>query len=533
MSAYLLQHLLLEAAQRTPEHPAVVDGARSLTYGELERRSARLANALCDLGVKPGQLVPLHTRKSIEAVVAIYGILRCGAGYVPVDFSNPAARLLDIVDQCRARCIITETAALTRLEEQQLAATPLRTAVTVDKTPPAAAQLTVLSFVDIIRSASPQHPAPRATDRDLAYVLFTSGSTGRPKGVMHTHQSALTFVRWSVDTFGINPADRLSNHAPFNFDLSVFDLFAAAQAGATVCLIPETIAAFPQRLAELLETQLISVWYSVPSVLARLAAHGSLEDRALERLRLVLFAGEVFPIKDLRALMLALPGRRYCNLYGPTETNVCTFHEVEEVPDPDDPPLPIGIPCANTQVVVLADDGSAIEAPGREGGLCVRGSSVMAGYLGRAEESEAALVESPFDEPRQDRFYRTGDRVRIDDRGRLCFIGRGDQMVKVGGYRVELGEVEAALSAQPDLLEAVAIPLPDEQLGTRIHAVVVPRHRGLSEEDLRRHCGRLLPRYMIPSAFELRDSLPRTSNDKVDRLRLAMEAAGAAAGARR
>jgi acyl-coenzyme A synthetase/AMP-(fatty) acid ligase len=333
-------------------------------------------------------------------------------------------------------------------------------------------------------------------------------------------------VNWAAETFGFRPDDRLSNHAPFNFDLSILDLFGAAAAGASVTLVPEGLGVFPSRLADLIESERITVWYSVPSVLTLLLTRGKLAARDLGSLRWVLFAGEVFPVKYLRELMNALPHARYANLYGPTETNVVTWYEVPALDPTRTEPIPIGKACANTDCLAIGEDGALVSQPGEEGLLYVRGSTVMHGYFGRPDETEAAFAANPFAVGGEDSLYCTGDWVSVDEDGNYLFLGRRDHMVKSGGYRIELGEIETALFSHALVTDAVAVAVPDEVLGNRIRAFAVAE--GVSEQDLKTHCASMLPRYMVPEGIEFRDVLPRTPTDKIDRPRLVAETLGAA-----
>ena len=509
---------------------AVRYGEVSLTYGELEQRSNRVARALAQEGVRARDRVGLHMKKSPEALVALFAILKAGACAVPVGPGTPPARFRDIADQCAMRAVIGDEDALTRLGAEVFDAPSVECALVTDGAGESLEGMAVrpvaLADAEAVHSGDP--PAVPVIDRDLAYVLFTSGSTGSPKGVMLSHQAVLTFVTWASDEFAIRGEDRLSNHAPLNFDLSTFDIYAAMGAGASVTLIPENLAMFPTRLAELIERAGITVWYSVPSVLTLLVTRGGLDRRDLRDLRVVLFAGEVFPPKYLRSLMLTLPGPRYANLYGPTETNVCTYHEVSGPPEADGPPIPIGRACANTRTVVLDADGVPVTEPGGQGMLYVGGSCLMDGYYGRPAETEAVFTTNPLVEGREERLYCTGDLVSIGADGEYLFLGRRDHMVKVGGFRIELGEIETALYAHAGVRDAAAVALPDEILGNRVGAVVVPADPALDEQELRRHCGALLPKYMVPHEIRFADGLPRTATDKVDRPRLLAEAFGAA-----
>lgn len=514
---YLLSHLVTESADRDTRGLALQDDSSSLDYEGLERRTNQFARALRDAGVRPGDRVGLYLKKSAEAVVALLGILKTGGCVVPITSGMPAPRIRQIVDQCGMRLIVGSRAAATTLQHDALAGSALECVVSVDES--ASGVPTATRWVSSPEATADQSTEPLpipTTDSDLAYVLFTSGSTGQPKGVMLSHRAVLTFVNWATSEFEIRPEDRLSNHASLSFDLSTFDIFGAHKAGASVTVIPEGLSSFPTKLAELVERRGITVWYSVPSVLTMMLSRGGLAGRDLSALRLILFAGEVFPITHLRELMLAVPLPRYINLYGPTETNVCTSYEVPGVPEHDARPLPIGRACANTKTVVLDEDGHPVD-DGAEGLLYVGGSTLMDGYYGLPAETEAAFRANPHAHGRVERLYCTGDWVKLDSRGDYTFLGRRDHMVKIGGHRVELGEIEAALHSCPGVAEAVAVAVPDEMIGSRIRAVVVPTEGDLDAQTVTRHCAGLLPGYMVPHEVELRAFLPRTATDKVDR----------------
>jgi amino acid adenylation domain-containing protein len=355
------------------------------------------------------------------------------------------------------------------------------------------------------------HPA------EPAYILYTSGSTGAPKGVMVSHTAALSFVDWSSKVFRPTSADCFSSHAPLHFDLSVFDLYVALRHGARVVLISESTGKEPPRLAALIAERRVSVWYSVPSVLTLLARYGKLARHEYPGLRLVLFAGEVFPVVHLRALKSLWPAPRYFNLYGPTETNVCTAFEVPPtIPEDRIRPFPIGRACSHLHTIAVDASGRLVPM-GSEGELCVRGPAVMLGYWNRPDETERAFLETAPGE----RWYRTGDVVAENAEGEYEFLGRRDRMVKRRGYRVELGEIEAALHRHPAVREAAVIALPDDVDGLRVKAFLeLSRAPRPSLIELKRFCGETLPGYMIPDVFAFADALPRTSTGKVDYPRL-------------
>lgn len=524
--AYLLHHLLIETAAAYPERIALKCAGETISYGELDRQSSRLARSLVEAGVQGGERVGIYLQKSIATIVSLFGILKAGAAYVPLDPYAPARRLGFMVRDCGIGCVITSTSKLGMARSLVEAGAPLQTLVLTDqfglKAEGIPSPLTGLTWDQVLR-ASPALPreANHSIDTDLAYILYTSGSTGEPKGVMISHLAALTFVRWATACFHINERDRLSNHAPLQFDLSVFDIFAALGSGAELCLVPDGISSFPVRLAEFIHQEEITVWYSVPSALIHLVVHGEMGRLDFRHLRAILFAGEVFPAKHLRELRRLIPHARLYNLYGPTETNVCTYYEIGEIPPDRVEPFPIGRACANTEVFAVGEGGQPI-GPGEEGELFVRGSCLMKGYWGRPERSVEVIVQNPFAKDYEDKVYRTGDLVRLGEDGNYVFVGRKDQMIKSRGYRIELGEIEAALYAHPDVKEAVALAVADEEVGNRIKALVVlAPGSGATATEIKRLCAERLPRYMVPEEVDLLEALPKTATGKIDRQLLA------------
>ena len=531
--AYLLQHLLTDSAARQPDRPAVAAGGRSLTYAELDRLSNQVARALLAQGVAPGDRVGLLAVKSAASVVGIFGALKAGACYVPLDANAPAGRLSAIMRDSGIAVVLADLGRAPGAAALAGGVPQLRSVIvvgphwgqqgggTADAPPPG---LPVVNWDAVLAEPDGTVAAGPAIETDLAYILYTSGSTGIPKGVMISHRNSLTFVAWAAASAGLGEGDRVCSPAPLHFDLSVFDIFATCLAGACMVVLPEGAAIFPVRLAERMEKEQISVWYSVPSVLTMLVTYGNLGKFDLSRLRTVIFAGEVFPVKHLRELMAALPHARYLNWYGPTETNVCTAFEVSgggsSAGPPD--PVPIGKACANTHVFAVADDGRRVSRPGDVGELYVRGPSLMQGYWGQPGKTKEVLVPNPFQAAYHETVYRTGDLVTQDEEGNYVYLGRQDGMVKTRGYRVELGEVEAALYGHPAVHEAVVLPIPDELLGSRLRAVIsADGAGGLTREEVLDHCRRRLPGYMVPDVVEFCEALPRTSTGKIDRAWLA------------
>ncbi|MEU6274021.1 amino acid adenylation domain-containing protein [Streptomyces populi] len=479
-----LASLVRDSARRAGGDLAVAGPDRSVTYEELDRAADTLAHLLRDKGVRGTDRVVIWLDKSVVAVAAMQGALRLSAVYVPVDGSGPARRTARIARGCSATVIVTDSRRAAELRES-------------------GEELPGLLVLDGLPETDGRPPLPveQPGPDDLAYILYTSGSTGEPKGVCISQRNALAFIEWAAAETGATSRDRFANHAPFGFDLSVLDLYVAFRAGASVHLVPSEMAYAPQQLCAFLRTERITVWYSVPSVLILMIRDGDLCEGARPPwLRVLLFAGEPFAVDYLALLHRYLEGVRLLNLYGPTETNVCTFHEVTAEDVARGEPVPIGRACSGDEVWALTPDGRRAAA-GEEGELVVDGPTVMAGYWGRGAQ------EGP---------YRTGDVVRVRADGVFEYRGRLDHMVKVRGHRVELGEIEACLSRHPAVGE-VAVLADGSGMAARIVAVVVPVGPPPGLLALKRHCAERLPRYMVPDSVLTVAELPRTRNGKTDR----------------
>ncbi len=507
-------------------------GGRTVTYQQLDEMSNALAVVLSRNQVAKGARMAVWLNKSAEAVAGIHGALRAGAAYVPVDPTAPPRRAAQVIADCRPACLLTTPDRAEALSRENCGR--IRTELVVLVGQPgneAPAGPAVLTW-DEVMSHRHESPRPRArTARDdLAYILYTSGSTGLPKGVMLTHGNARAFVDWAVDEFRLRCDDVLASHAPFHFDLSVFDIFGAAAACACVSLIPESLAGLGYGLIRFATREGVSIWYSVPGALRRMVAADKEGLLADSRLRVIAFAGEVYHLAHLRALRAAIPRRAALyNLYGPTETNVCTYHRVldSDITDSLLPTPPIGLPCPYATAVIT--DGDAV-VQGKDGEilgeLCIGGDSVMAGYWGDAVRTEQKMVRAIGTERN---YYRTGDIVRRDAAGRYFFIGRSDDMVKIRGYRVELGEVETVLSRHPEVAEAGCVAGQDDDGEARLIAFVALTPASAADESsLQRYCREFLPLYMVPDEIVLVQELMRTSTGKIDRRAMSLMARKAA-----
>ena len=523
-----LHGLLERSAVRFPDRIALVEpGGSEITYRELIALAGRVRDRLRHLGVEPGDRVGVHMRKSIDAVASIFGVLSAGAAYVPVDADAPAARCAYILHDCTVRAVLTEARleAPLRAELERLGRVP-QVLATGHADEPSGRDLShggaahgdtlplrMLLDGEEARDPAPAVPSVHPAPDDLAYILYTSGSTGRPKGVMLTHRCATSYVDWCTTVFAPTEDDVFSSHAPFHFDLSILDIYVPLKHGARLVLIGESLGKDPLKLAQVIADERITVWYSVPSILNFLAQYGKLDRQDYGALRLVLFAGEVFPVTQLRALKTLWPHPRYFNLYGPTETNVCTFYELPTgIPVDRTEPFPIGHCCAHLRCRVVDPAGADVPR-GEEGELVVSGPGVMIGYWNLPEQNARAFLR----DARQTAWYRTGDLVVEDAQDGYVFHGRRDRMVKRRGYRIELGEIEAGLATHAAVREVAVVALPDDQAGVRIKAFLsVHEGQKLSVIQLKQFSVERLPRYMVPDFFGFVDALPRTSTDKID-----------------
>lgn len=491
-----LHAILANGALRHPNTVALRSAQGTLTYRGLKARADEFAVHLADAGVRPGDRVGLCLDKTPDSVALLFAIMELGAAYVPVDPTAPVERIGWIFSDCSVRVIVAQTQIADRLVQA------------MDCSAHKVAAAGTLGDLAILASPAPTQTAPEG----LAYILFTSGSTGRPKGVMHTHSSALAFVDWCLGEFEPQSADRFSSHAPFHFDLSILDLYVPLSCGASVRLINADERRRPQAIAQLIQDDRLTFWYSTPTILRALVEFTDLAGFDHSALQTVCFAGEVFPVKHLKSLAQIWKRMRYYNLYGPTETNVCTFHRLgDPAAMADDDDIPIGTACSGDELRVVDDDGAPV-GKGEFGELLVAGPSVATGYWNAPEKTAAVFTELD-DGP----WYRTGDVVVEREDGALLYHGRRDRMVKRRGYRVELGEIEAAMVRHECISECAAVAVEPTPGDVQIIAFLSWNGAGNpSLITLKKFANGVLPVYMIPDRFLQLDALPNTSTDKVD-----------------
>jgi amino acid adenylation domain-containing protein len=500
---------LEQSVQAHPDRVALVDpSGDTWTYRRLDEVSSKIAGFLVAQGITPGDRVGVIAPKSAEVVAVLFGVMKAGAAYVPADYTAPVARNRTLLADCAVAAVFLDAAVAEIVQEWPHARVPV--VAWLPGTDQSLADRPGWAW-DVVASHDAQVQPTNIDPASLAYILYTSGSTGVPKGVMLTHENATSFVDWCSAEFKPDADDRFSSHAPFHFDLSILDLYVALKHGATLFLLSEALSKSPQELAAFIASNRLTVWYSTPSILGLLAQFGALEKHDCSALRLVLFAGEVFPVKHLRSIAERWPQAALYNLYGPTETNVCTFARIPlPVPADRTEPYPIGPPCPHCLALVLDTPGGTEMERGAEGLLHIAGPSLFGGYWGRP------TAELFFERSGQ-RWYNTGDVVREVPSEGFIYIGRRDRMVKRRGYRIELGEIERGLYTHERIREAAVVAVPDESAGVKILAYLTPQNGSRpSIIEMKTFCARVLPSYMNPDAFLFLEALPRTSTDKVD-----------------
>ncbi|MBE1501819.1 amino acid adenylation domain-containing protein [Amycolatopsis lexingtonensis] len=486
-----LDGLLAAAAKAHPSRPALVDGDRTWTYAELDAAVDDLARELELTGVRPGDRIGVFAAKSAEAVLGIHAGLRAGAVVAPLDVRGPVARTRRMREQAGFSLLLTTPSVLGAA----------RSVAGTDD------ELGELGHGLGWLCCEPAPPAATATEG--GYVLFTSGSTGWPKGVLLSHENVAHFATWAADEVGLKPTDRVGSQAALTFDLSTFDLFSTAAAGACAVLMPERIKAFPRDVAGWLTDNAVTVLYAVPSLYQELLERGGVRDGLPTALRALLYAGEPFSPHALEQYLKLLDGKPAYNLYGPTETNVCTFTRVP----PDwtaERELTVGAAIPGDVVDVFDESGRPTDGDGE---ICVAGATVFQGYL-EAGELRDPTRRLRFRDGIVRRAYLTGDLGSRAPGGRIRLRGRRDVQVKRRGYRIDLGELESVAAELAGIGAVAAVQKPGGEIW--VYAA-----GSAADSDVLRHLGGHLPAYMLPDRVVRLDALPVNDRGKTDRLALA------------
>ncbi|WP_285702104.1 non-ribosomal peptide synthetase [Actinomadura sp. NBRC 104412] len=521
-----LDELIRRQVAASPDVAAVIaDDGTELTYGRLDARVNALAHLLVEDGVRVGDRVAVALPRSADLVVALAGVIRAGAAYVPVDPDYPAERVKHILEDAGPRAVITDRRTA-GVHQHVLTDHPVRVLFIDDE--PVRRHLDA-GVVDPPRVSRPLLPA------DAAYVIFTSGTTGRPKGVQITHRAIVNRLWWMRDLYRIGAPDRVLLKTPFTFDVSVWEFFLPLVTGAVVVVAREGGHKDPRYLLEVIGRRAVTIVHFVPSMLQAFLT--SNPDRtSVDSVRRVFCSGEALPVSAAAGAVALFENAELHNLYGPTEAAVdVTAQPVVRAELVDAVGVPIGVPVANTTARVL-DEWLRPVPVGVAGELYLGGVQLADGYVARAALTADRFVADPFSDQGA-RLYRTGDVVRWNSQGRLEYLGRSDDQVKIRGYRIELDEIGAVLERHPEVSGA-AIAALDHPAGGMYLAAYITTTSTADDEDavlfdaLREHLAESLPDYMVPAAFLRLDAFPVTANGKLDRRALPQPslAAGTADG---
>ena len=497
---------LERSAERTPDKVAVAGIDDALTFAELRDAARSCGSWLAARGAGVGDGVALYLEKSPEAFAGMLGAVYAGCFYSVLDVRQPPSRTCASCERIEPVVVLSDAAHIEQAREV-LAGTPWEIVALEDV-------LAATPDEDLLAAARAAH-----VDTDPLYVNFTSGSTGTPKGVVISHRSVIDFIPTFTSTFGMTADEVFANQAPFDFDVSVKDLYSGLLLGATVQLVPREYFSKPMELVDLLCDREVTTLVWAVSAMCFVSVMNAFDYRVPKTVRNVLFSGEVMPPKQLAVWQRNLPDATYVNLYGPTEiTCNCTYHVVERAYAADEV-IPIGRAFPNERVLLLAEDGTEVHEEGVEGELCVGGSALGLGYLGDLERTAESFVQNPGNRRWLEPLYRTGDLARYDADGNLVYTSRKDHQIKLMGQRIELGDIEATAQAADGVTRACCLY---DQARKRL---VLCYTGSTGKDDVVAWLRERLPQYMVPGRTVQVDEMPLTKNGKIDRTAL-MERAG-------
>lgn len=492
-----------ETILRFPDKIAVVDGEKSITFSELSRRSKLLAKKMVNAVAVTNRPIAVFLPKSIEAACADLAITYSGNAYMNLDVKNPIGRLSNILELVKPVAIVTNTKHRDTIAHIVSNGIQL---INVDELECDRCAPDNLFFTEILS---------HLIDTDPYCLINTSGSTGTPKGVVLNHRSFIDFMAQTFDEYQFSEGDVIGSLSPVVFDIWSYELCLLMGKGATIVVIPDTYSAFPVKILQLMQKNKVSYIFWVPTIMVNMANMGLLNQVPLPDLRLVWFAGEVFPTKQFNIWRRSLPNSKFANFYGPIEITLdCVYYNIErEIADNE--PIPIGHPFRNTDILILDENNHNIKEPNKEGELCVRGSSLAMGYYNNSEKTAAAFVQNPLNDSYPELIYRTGDLVFINNLGEIVFKGRKDSLIKHMGYRIELGEIEHVIINTLKLVKNGCVVYNYQK---KEITLFYESDTDLAPADFRKIIGQSLPKYMIPVVFTRLEELKRNTNGKIDRL---------------
>lgn len=487
----------LEAsARKYPNRTAFADETCACTFAELMRDARIIGTQLAAYHVAR-RPVPVMMEKGVLTIKIMMGILYAGGFYVILDESHPVRRLNQILET------LSDAAVLIAPPESSDTVRQLAFGGTLREPESLLAGEEDAQSLARIRESQ--------CDIDPLYVLFTSGSTGVPKGVVVSHRSVIDFMECFTDTFGITDADVIGNQAPWDFDVSVKDIYAGLKTGASVQIIPKKLFSFPMLLLDFLEERGVTNLTWAVSALCIVSTLNGFSYKVPSSLRRVMFSGETMPIRHLNYWRQHLPDAMFVNLYGPTEiTCNCTYYILDREFAPGDV-LPIGQAFPNEKVFLLDEQNRQVTQPGEKGEICVSGTALALGYYRNPEQTAKVFVQNPLNDCYQELIYRTGDLGQYNERGELCFASRKDFQIKHMGHRIELGEIECALEKVEAVVRSACF------FDQKKNKIVCCYEGDTNKKQIREALRSLLPEYMIPNVFRQMEHMPVTKNGKIDR----------------
>ena len=520
MTRLIFDHLT-GTAERLPQERALGCGEANMSFAEVEQLSNQLSNMLVDFGLRRGDRVGISWPKCNEYVASQYGVLKAGGCYVPIDVDYPLHRKFQIIEEAEIAVLFATRAMYDELASADERPACLKHVVTLESTQDAdqAQGCTLHAFGASTAFDGSRQSKNHVVDHDLAYIMYTSGSTGKPKGVMLTHRNILTYCEWCDLELKLTPQDRMVNVAPFTFDISGTEIFNMATCGATMLMVADQ-----RRITTVLATaekERATFLSTVPTVVGTMVNNPRVFQRYdLSSIRIFISGAAVCPPVFMKKLHEHLPGATLYNHYGPTEATIyCLYHKVDAETLDISKPLPIGIPYENTEAYIADKETGAPLPEGERGELVLRGSHVARGYFKNEEKTSFAFRPYREQPHLNETVYHTGDLAFRDSAGLYHFLGRMDDMIKSRGYRIELNEIDLALSSLNDSFEEfAAVALPDELIENSIVAAVVLKSGvDLSEEAIKQHCKLKIPEYMVPDRVVFLPSLPHTTSGKISK----------------
>ncbi|MCX6967702.1 MAG: amino acid adenylation domain-containing protein [Verrucomicrobia bacterium] len=500
MQINILEYLEKGALLKCPEKTAVKDRGHCLSFAQLEQFAKNCAALIRQRSEETGKPVPVFLPKSAQNIVADLGILYSGNAYANLDVKSPPLRLKGMLDNLDAQVIITSA---------QCSETLCTLGVSAEK----------LLFIEqaMVEEIFYDNPSllkrlDTLIDTDPCCFIHTSGSTGTPKGVALNHRSTIDFVDWAFERLGLDGSEIMGSLAPSVFDAYTLEFCTMLAKGATLTVVPEHLAAFPIKLVEFIASEPINFLFWVPTIMVNIANQNLLAEAALDRIKKVLFIGEVFPTKQLNYWRRHLPQALFANLYGPIEITVACTYFIVDRDFSDDEKLPVGFPCKNTEILIL-NDNEQLAGVGEPGEICVRGSSIALGYYNNPERTAKGFVQNPVNRHYPELIYRTGDSGYRNERGEIMLLGRKDFQIKHLGYRIELGEIEHAVLQLGEIRNCCAT----YNHSQKEIVLFYESDTEMSPACIRERLAPLLPKYMLPTAFHWMELMPRNPNGKIDR----------------